>query len=160
MFKIIKKKNLFLFRQACAIESAARLNPNRDIFVIFASPVGVRLNESLPQFYNKLQVYNNVYVRNMNLWRYSFDTPIFDWLRTNKLFESAYLFEHMSDIVRALTLYRYGGYHFDLDIIVQRNIDDLGNDFIGDDWATVVNGAVMHLNNYGIGREMSQRFFG
>lgn len=149
-----------IIRQACAIESAARLNPTRDIFVIFASPVGVKDNEMLPQFYNKLQTYGNVHVRNMNLWRYSFETPLFDWLKGNKLFDSAYLFEHMSDIVRAMTLYKYGGYHIDLDVIFQKNIDDLGEDFIGDDWSTVVNGAVIHFNNYGIGREISKRFFG
>lgn len=114
----------------------------------------------LPQFYNKLQAYGNVHVRNMNLWRYSFETPLFDWLKGNQLFDSTYLFEHMSDIVRAMTLYKYGGYHFDLDVIVQKNIDGLGEDFIGDDWSTVVNGAVLHFNNYGIGREISQRFFG
>lgn len=128
--------------------------------MIFVSPVGVRKNEMLPRFYSKLQAYNRIYFRNVNLWRYSYDTPISDWLKTNKLFESEYLFEHMSDIVRAITLYKYGGYHMDLDVVVQKNIDDLGEDFIGDDHATVINGAVLHFNNYGIGREMSQRFFG
>ncbi|XP_031631936.1 lactosylceramide 4-alpha-galactosyltransferase-like [Contarinia nasturtii] len=148
-------------KEACAVESAARHNPDRDIFVIFASPVGViETKKELPQFYNKLQVYSNIHVRNMNIWRYSSDTPISSWLTSSKLFDSMFLYEHMSDIVRAMTLYRYGGYHMDLDVIVQKNIDELGENFIGDDWATVINGAVMHLNNHGVGREISQRFFG
>lgn len=128
--------------------------------MIFASPVGVDVKQMWPQFYKKLQSYSNVYMRNMNLWRYSFNSPIAGWLKTNKLFESDFLFEHMSDIVRAITLYKYGGYHMDLDVVVQKNIDDLGENFIADDWATVVNSAFLHLNNHGIGREISQRFFG
>lgn len=125
--------------------------------MLFASPVGVI--DKLPEFYNKIQQYPNVYVRNINLWRYSVGTPIAEWLNSNKLFESSFLFEHMSDIVRAISLYRYGGYHMDLDVIVQKNIDQLGENFIGDDWSTVINGAFMHLNNFGIGKEILQRFF-
>lgn len=146
-------------RQACAIESAARLHPNRDIFVLFASPVGVNENAILPQFYKQIQLYGNVHVRNINLWRYSANTPAGEWLKTNELFESSYLFEHMSDIVRAITLYRFGGYHMDLDMIVQRNVDALGENFIGDDWSTVINSAFIHLNNFGIGRRVLDGFF-
>lgn len=74
------------------------------------------------------------------------------------MFESAFLFEHMSDILRAITLYRYGGFYMDLDVIVQKNVDGLGDDFVGDDWDDVVNGAVLHLNNYGIGKRVADTF--
>lgn len=153
----IKHFGFYIFRQACAIESTSRHNPDHEIFVLFASPVGVL--DKIPEFYKTIQQYPNVNVRTINLWRYSIDTPIVEWMKTKELFESSYLFEHMSDIVRALTMYRYGGYHMDLDVIVQKNIDNLGEDFIGDDWSEVINGAFMHLNNFGIGREILQRFF-
>lgn len=78
---------------------------------------------------------------------------------TDELFESSFVFEHMSDIVRALSLYRYGGYHMDLDVIVLKNMDELGENFVGDDWDDVINAAVMHLNNHGIGREAIELFF-
>lgn len=127
--------------------------------MLFASAVGIQGDKNPPKFYDKLQKYANIHFRNINLWRYSNDTPIAHWLKTKQLFESAYLFEHMSDIVRAITMYKYGGYHLDLDVVMQKSLDDLGEDFIADDWATVVNGAILHLNNFGIGREVSERFF-
>lgn len=146
------------YRQACAIESAALRNPNRDIFVLFASPVGLKITGTLPQFVDILGKYDNIHFRNINLWRYSIDTPIYKWFQSDKMFESAFLFEHMSDILRAITLYRYGGFYMDLDVIVQKNVDGLGDDFVGDDWSEVVNGAVLHLNNYGIGKRVADTF--
>lgn len=90
---------------------------------------------------------------------YSGNTEIYEWLKTDKLLESSFFPEHLSDIVRALSLFRYGGYHLDLDVVVQKSFDDLGEDFISDDWGDIINGAVMHLNNYGIGREILEGFF-
>ncbi|XP_031631974.1 uncharacterized protein LOC116346177 isoform X2 [Contarinia nasturtii] len=55
-------------KQACVIESAARWNPNRDVFVIFASPVGIRDYPHWPPFIEQLKEYDNIYFRNMNLW--------------------------------------------------------------------------------------------
>lgn len=149
----------FIFdRQACAIESAARQNPNHDIFVLFASPVGLA-DDVDSKFLNQLKFYSNIHWRNVDLWRYSENSEIFDWLSSNQLFDSSYLFEHMSDIVRALSLHRYGGYHVDLDVIVLKNLDKLGDNFVGDDWATVVNGAIIHLHNHGIGKKVLHLFF-
>lgn len=47
----------------------------------------------------------------------------------------------------------------DLDVVVQKSFDDLGEDFISDDWGDIINGAVMRLHNYGIGREILEGFF-
>lgn len=146
-------------RQACAIESAARLHPNHDIVVLFVSPVGLKDNDVIPQNYKHLQSFKNIHWRTVNLWRYASGTKLYEWLMTDELFESSFVFEHMSDIVRALSLYRYGGYHMDLDVIVLKNMDELGENFVGDDWGDVINAAVMHLNNYGIGREAIELFF-
>lgn len=163
VFGIVRKEhqcwNRSSFRQACAIESAARRNPNRDIFVLFASPVGYADNEMLPKYYDTLKNFKNIHWRNMNVWQYSRNTEIYEWLKTDKLLESSFFPEHLSDIVRALSLFRYGGYHLDLDVVVQKSFDDLGEDFISDDWGDIINGAVMHLNNYGIGREILEGFF-
>lgn len=150
--------SLFSGRQACAIESTALWNIDRDIFVIFASPVAIQKNGMLPPYIDELRKYKNIHFRNMNLWQYSIDTPVADWVKTNKLFRSNFLYEHMSDYLRAVTLYKFGGLYMDLDIVVKKNLKDLGEDFIGDDWGDVVAGGVMHLNNFGIGREISERY--
>lgn len=95
----------------------------------------------------------------MNLWRYANGTKLHEWLMTDELFDSSFVFEHMSDIVRALSLYRYGGYHMDLDVVVLKNMDELGVNFVADDWGDVINAAVLHLHNHGIGRESIELFF-
>ncbi|XP_031632002.1 lactosylceramide 4-alpha-galactosyltransferase-like [Contarinia nasturtii] len=145
-------------KQACAIESAAHLNPNRDIFVIFASPVGINDYENLPPYIDMLWKYENIHFRNIDLWRYSKDTPGEAWINTNKLFQSNYLYEHMSDYLRVLTLYKFGGFYLDLDVVVQKNFDDLGEDFVVDDWSTVLATSIMHLNNDGIGWEIATEY--
>lgn len=104
-------------------------------------------------------MYPNIHMRNMNLWRYSIGTPINEWMKTNQLFESNYLFEHIADIFRMVTLHKFGGYCMDLDVVVQKNIDDLGENFIGNDWGSVVNTAFLHLNNHGIGKRILQQYF-
>lgn len=144
-------------RQACAVESAARQNPNHDIFVLFFSPVGLKDGVE-PQILKKLRNFTNIHFRNVDLWRYSKNTDIYDWLSSNKLFDSMYLFEHLSDIVRMLSLYNYGGYHLDLDVIVLKNLDELGENFVSRD-GPYINNAILHLHNYGIGKQLLQLFF-
>lgn len=134
-------------------------NPQHDVFILFASPVGIKRNETHPQFYDKLKMYPNIHMRNMNLWTYSIGTPIAEWLQTNQLFRSGYLFEHIADIFRMITLDRFGGYCMDLDVVVQKSIDNLGQNFIGNDWGSVINTAFLHLKNCGIGKEILQRYF-
>lgn len=145
-------------RQACAIESAARYHPKRDIFVVFSSPVGVKSNEKLPPYIDMLYKYDNIHFRNMDLWRYSMNSPIEEWSTSNQLFDSHFLYEHMSDILRILSLYRYGGIYLDLDVVVQMNFDDMGDDFIVDDWDAVIATSIINLNNYGIGQEVSRGY--
>lgn len=125
---------------------------------MFTSPVGVDESKPLPEFFDILTKYSNIHFRNMNLWRFSQGTPIFEWLKTDQLFESPYVFEHMSDILRAVTLHKFGGFYLDLDVVVQKDMDNLGEDFIPNDWSDVINGAVMHLNNYGIGKEVAEKY--
>lgn len=127
--------------------------------MLFVSPVGLKSDGSLPKYYDQLQKFQNIHWRTVNLWKYSFGTKLHNWLMTNKLFDSSYVFEHMSDIVRALSLFHYGGYHIDLDVIVLKNLDNLGENFVGDDNDDVINAAVMHLNRHGIGLHALQRFF-
>lgn len=91
------------------------LNPNWDVFILFASPVGL-LNgtNSTPPIVKALQSYPNIYFRNINLWTYSLNTPLEDWFLSDKLFMSQYLNSHVSDFLRYVTLYKFGGTYLDL----------------------------------------------
>lgn len=145
-------------RQACAIESAAHENPDRQIFVVFVSPVGIKEGEPSPPNFDILMNYPNINFRTLNMWQFTRGTSIHEWLKTNQLFESKYVAEHMSDVFRALLLLKYGGFYADLDVIVLKSFNNLEENFIPNDWDNVVNGAVIHLNNYGIGAELVQKY--
>lgn len=87
------------FRQVCSIESAARLNPNWDIFILFASPVG--FSDDVGLTVASLIAYPNIYWRNVNLWAYGRDTPAEEWIfDEGQLFSSSYFTSHASEYLR------------------------------------------------------------
>lgn len=82
-------------RQACAIESSALHNPNSQVFVLFASPRYKFINGSSDSvkmgneaILEAILSYDNVHLRNINLWTYAANTPISDWLKDGALFKS------------------------------------------------------------------------
>lgn len=146
-----------IFRQACAIESAAKANPDWDVFVLFASPVGF-LNESSahPQPAVKaLLNYSNVYLRNVNLWTYAKDTQVEEWINTGELFLSTYLNSHASDFLRYLSLYKWGGTYLDLDVVVQQNLRSIGKNYAGAESSTFVAAGVLNFDHTGFGHEIA-----
>lgn len=58
-----------------------------------------------------------------------FDTPIEEFINGGMLYNSLFPVEHTSDIFRLLLLWKYGGTYLDSDMIVKRQIDDLGANF-------------------------------
>jgi len=104
-------------RQSCAIESAARLNPNLKIFVLFVAPSFIN-NKS--DIINNLSNFKNVYLRNINFVKYSDKTPMQDFVISNKIFTSNWPVSHASDLLRFLTLWKFGGTYLDLDIVLMR----------------------------------------
>lgn len=69
--------------------------------MLFASPVGY-LNNSYDPIVSALEKYPNIFMRNVNLWTYSHDTPIDQWIRDEILFHSKYINSHASDFLRYL----------------------------------------------------------
>lgn len=60
-----------MFRQACAIESAAIHNPNWAIYVLFASHVGLaRDSLTEAQHITALRNYENIHFRNVDILTY------------------------------------------------------------------------------------------
>ncbi|KAJ6636680.1 Lactosylceramide 4-alpha-galactosyltransferase [Pseudolycoriella hygida] len=140
-------------REACAIESAANRNPNRDIFVSFISPVGY--TSSIPKTIQAVLKYPNVHLRNNNMWKYAVGTPLETFLNSDKMFYSNYLYEHISDVLRFLTLFKFGGIYLDTDVVVMKNFDTLGKNFAGDDWGDVVGCSVLGLDATGLGHKIA-----
>lgn len=92
------------------------MNPNATIFVTFLTPKDhveleqTNLTEILLQIKNVYYVY-------LNIENFSKDTPLEDWIKTDKLSHSKYVVSHTSDVLRYLLLYKYSGLYLDIDVI-------------------------------------------
>ncbi|KAH8281668.1 hypothetical protein KR054_002049 [Drosophila jambulina] len=143
-------------RQACAIESAALHNPNFQVFVLFAGPTFRRINNTQQPLVEAILSYSNVHLRRLNLWSYAAGTPIEEWLKDGSLFLSSYLFSHISDFLRYLTLYRYGGLYLDMDVVVLRSMEEVPPNYTGAESNTHLAAGVMSLADKGFGHEIAE----
>ncbi|XP_555205.2 lactosylceramide 4-alpha-galactosyltransferase [Anopheles gambiae] len=142
-------------RQACAIESAARANPEWNVYVLFAAPVGFR-NRTTQPILDALLEYRNVHLRYVNLTTYANDTPLKEWMAKGDILQSQYMNSHLSDVMRYLTLYKYGGTYLDLDVIVQQSFEKLEPNYAGAESFDLINSAVMNLESKGHGHELAE----
>ncbi|KAF4514026.1 UNVERIFIED_CONTAM: hypothetical protein B566_EDAN018684, partial [Ephemera danica] len=110
----------------CALESAARVYPLGDVYLLVAynptDELQVDSNEALDMV---LKHHHNIQVLNVDMDKLFNGTPLEDFHQSGILKSSDFLPAHTSDIVRFLTLWLYGGKYFDMDVIT----------FKGNDWS-------------------------
>lgn len=106
-------------RQSCAIESAAKLNPNLKIFVLFVAPTFINYESRV---LNSLSQYSNVNLRFINFIKYADNTPLQNFVTSNTIFTSNWPVSHTSDLLRFLTLWKFGGTYLDLDVVLMKLI--------------------------------------
>lgn len=148
-------QNYLFYRQACAVESAAKQNPNRDVFLLFVTPVGYPKNRNeLSPILNQLQSYPNIMLRNLNLPKFVKGTPVEKWLMNGDLFSSKYLQVHVSDFLRLLTIYKYGGSYFDLDFIFLKSLENVQRNYLTEQHDQVVANSVVDFTHNSIGHEI------
>ncbi|XP_070507561.1 lactosylceramide 4-alpha-galactosyltransferase-like [Chironomus tepperi] len=110
------RRNLTNARQACSVEAAAKTNPDLQIYLLLATnETQMTLERSV--LYDALAAYPNINIRYVNLLEYSRGTPLEQFMIEDKLNKSKYRIEHTSDVMRILTLYKYGGLYLDLDVL-------------------------------------------
>ncbi|KAL7036377.1 hypothetical protein ACKWTF_008790 [Chironomus riparius] len=110
-------------REACAIESAAFMNPDEKIVVLFLTPDDHIRLKSWDDF-KPILSYKNVHLKYITMKEFTKDTKIEKWLKTEALKSSKYIVSHTSDILRYVLLYKYSGVYLDLDVIT---VDSLKN---------------------------------
>lgn len=104
-------------RQSCAVESAAKLNPNLKIFVLFVAPSFLNYESDILNVFSK---YKNINLRYINFVKYAYDTPLQDFVASNTIFTSDWPVSHTSDLLRFLTLWKFGGTYLDLDVVLMK----------------------------------------
>ncbi|XP_058789629.1 lactosylceramide 4-alpha-galactosyltransferase-like [Phymastichus coffea] len=140
-------------RQACAVESAARLNPGMSVNLLFLSAAGP--SNRTAGLVDQLLRYGNVRVMRLLVAEYLRDTPLERWFAEGRVLRTSYWpRSHMSDVLRYLTLWKFGGIYLDLDVVVTRSLEDLSNFAGAEDWMDVAAG-VIGLAANGLGRRVA-----
>ncbi|XP_063240386.1 lactosylceramide 4-alpha-galactosyltransferase-like isoform X2 [Bacillus rossius redtenbacheri] len=145
-------------RQACAVESAASLNPKKSVYYIDTClDVGefgaaAFSEEVVRQVFH----YANVFVFPVSMSSYLRRTPLEGWLELGELNGSVYPVAHASDVLRLVTLWKYGGLYLDIDMVLVRPLDDLGWNFAVAESSTLVGNSVLSFSARGIGHEFAE----
>ncbi|KAF5306244.1 hypothetical protein FQA39_LY08942 [Lamprigera yunnana] len=141
-------------RQACAVESAALMNPDYDVYLLFTSPGLIKLeNTESDRILKALLSYNNVHIQHLDYETYTKGTPVENLYKDGKVEASIYARSHASDVLRYLTLWKYGGIYLDLDVIVIKPLHELPPNYAGSESERNVAAGVLNFSPEGIGHK-------
>lgn len=149
---------VFSPRQACAVESAAKENPNAEVNVLFLSPISLNSvfythNPVIRALFN----YSNIRFKHVNFENYVKGTPLERWYRTGALKKSLWPTSHASDVMRYLTLWKYSGTYLDLDVVVLKSLSTLSN-YAGAESPRNIGAGVINLDSSNTGRSIAHLF--
>jgi lactosylceramide 4-alpha-galactosyltransferase len=105
--------------------------------------MGGRINTSLVTLQELKEKYDNIHLISFNLDDYMAGTPLEYWYHCNGWRDGPFHVSHLSDGLRFLTLHKYGGYYFDLDVISVRPVTDLRN-FVAAESDDYLGSGVLH----------------
>ncbi|KAK9883262.1 hypothetical protein WA026_001447 [Henosepilachna vigintioctopunctata] len=146
----INDKIVINSRQACAVESAALMNPNLDVYLTFTSPGVFKFEDTeSDRFLKALLGYSNVRINHLNYEKYTKGTPVEELYSKGAIEASHYAMSHASDILRYLTLWKYGGIYLDLDVVVIKNLESLPPNFSGCQWRNQVAAGILGFEPIG-----------
>ncbi|XP_065336953.1 lactosylceramide 4-alpha-galactosyltransferase-like [Cloeon dipterum] len=118
-------RGTLLPRQLCALESAARHNPDADIYgLLLDLPADPRLTRD-EQVLTLLRYYGNVRLLWAKSATYFVGTPLQEWNIANRINTSVNRAEDASDIMRVVTVLKYGGIYLDLDFVIQQSLTSM-----------------------------------
>ncbi|XP_028140196.1 lactosylceramide 4-alpha-galactosyltransferase [Diabrotica virgifera virgifera] len=127
-----KEKILITAREGCAVESAAKANPNFDVYLLYTSPGVFRFEgDESDEILKALMSYKNVKIMHLDYEKYTNGTPVEELYKSGRLEGSKFVVSHASDVLRYLTLWKYGGIYLDLDVIVIKSLEDLKPNYAG-----------------------------
>jgi lactosylceramide 4-alpha-galactosyltransferase len=84
-------------------------------FIFVTNSTGIDMQYS--DLIESLMTYHNIHMRFLNPIEFSRGTLLEDFFHRNKLKDSNFPIEHMSDVLRVLLLNKYGGQYLDLDVL-------------------------------------------
>jgi len=129
------------YRQSCAVESLALMNPNLTVHLLMTT----QINMTSPTIRLLIENYPNIRITQLQLGDYIYGSSLEHWYFCTTWNYGSSAVVHLSDGLRLLTLSKYGGYYFDLDIIQMNPVTDLRN-FVVDQDGRLVGNAVIHAD--------------
>merc|ERR1712071_511545 len=103
-----------------------------------------RVNWSHPVI-KALRSYTNVRITAINLDNYFLDTALEQWYFCSRWRNGQFAVSHLSDALRFLTLWKYGGYYFDLDFVMLKPMAGYRN-FIGAESELFLGAGALHVD--------------
>lgn len=101
-----------------------------------------------------LSHFPNVFLRNVNMSTFAVDTPMDSLEKSIQVYQSNVVAVHLSDVVRLLTLYHYGGMYMDIDMIALRDFDTLPSNFFAQEYDGYLNNGALATTQNGFGHEL------
>lgn len=101
-----------------------------------------------------LRSYLNVHYRTVDWYNYAIGTPAEEWMKNEFVFKSRYSMVHLSDILRLISLHKFGGIYMDMDFIIQRNLDDLPPNFGSTQMEGDINNAILGFETKDVGHQI------
>ncbi|CAN7945934.1 unnamed protein product [Ixodes hexagonus] len=112
------------YRQACAVESAALHHPSMTVQLLLTAAEHQLVRCPLLE---ALKTMNNFRVETLDLDTFFAESPLHLWYSTSSWNASRFKISHLSDAIRFLLVWKYGGVYCDLDIVVKRPFGHLRN---------------------------------
>lgn len=140
-------------RQACAVESAARTHPDWQINVLFAAPVTDNTLKS--GVVALLKNMTNVKFSRVHTEKYAKGTPLESMVSGGALKRTRWRISHTSDVLRYLSLYKFGGVYLDLDVVVAKPFDSLVRNWAARETDTSVAAGALAFSRDNVGREVA-----
>lgn len=140
-------------RQACAVESAAKMNPNYEVYLLFTSTGLIKYEGTeSDRILRSLLSYQNLKIRHLDYESYTKGSPLEKFYSDRRVESSKYARSHASDVLRYLTLWRYGGIYLDLDVVVIKSLETLPPNYAGSESDNNVAAGVINFGATGKGR--------
>ena len=133
-------------RQACAVESFARLNPSLTVYVFMTPSNGSQIDIKATTMRGLVENYRNIRIRKLHFDGFFAGTPLERWYFCSDWNYGSFAVWHLSDAVRLLTISKYGGYYFDFDIIHCKPIARVFRNFVVNEFEV---GNHSEINNRG-----------
>nr|XP_022900701.1 lactosylceramide 4-alpha-galactosyltransferase-like [Onthophagus taurus] len=133
-------------RASCALESAAFHHQNRSIYYVYVGNYSEAAMDTTDINLKTILNYENIQLVYVKINDLVENTEIEELFKKGLIQSSDYYVAHFKDAFCVILLRKYGGVYLDGDVIILKNLDDLGENFVGKEAEEVIGTAILAFN--------------